>query len=138
VKAIWNTIKARLIFVNFILLGLAFLSLSSLDGEDDDPTAGSGLFRILAAVYVLVSSLVLLILPQDWVVEVEVGDEAVTFESNKHLRLIQTIAWGMMCAGALFFAAVSPVWYSWLLVAVGAMSQLITGLTTKKVIPLEF
>ena len=91
----------RFNFVSFVLIALVLVSIPSIDGvwEGD----GGGVFRTLAASYVVISAGVLLFATRP--------------------SLLRTLGWGCLGAGAFFFVFVSSVWFFWLPVAVGAWVQ---------------
>lgn len=97
----WEITRERFNFVGFVLVALIIVAWPSVDGvwEGD----AGGFWRSLAAVYVLVSSAMLLI--------------------HVKTSFVKTLGWACLGAGAFFFVFVSSVWFFWLPVAIGSWVQ---------------
>ena len=108
----WKWFVKKLTFINFFLLAIILIAMPNLDGAPEySVTAPGGWLRTVAATYMLVSSIILIL-----------SDPA-------KRRLVQVMVWAALGAGCLFFVATSPVWPFWLFIAFAALTQSIRKAT---------
>ena len=95
----------RVSLIHFTLLALILVSLPSLDGAIDDPTASGGVLRSWAAAYIIAGAGGLL---------TQTGRIA-------RNRLWAVVSWAAVAGGAGFFVTVSSQWQFWAVICAGAL-----------------